>query len=719
MVDYSAYHWAKKAQQWVESIGNVLRYKGSVATYADLPSSDQQIGDMYNVLADGSNYAWDGTSWDALSGIVDLSAYRTSADQDIIDSGKVPTTRTVNGKALSSNVSLNYSDVGAVASNNSITGATKCKITYDSKGLVTAGADLSSSDVTTALGYTPYNSTNPSGYQANVIETIKVNGAEQTVTSKAVDITVPTNNNQLTNGAGYITGITSTDVTNALGYTPYNSSNPNGYTSNVGTVTSVNNTSPDGSGNVSISIPSEVTETTVSNWGFTKNTGTVTSVNNVSPVSGNVTLSIPTVNNSTITITQGGVTKGSFTLNQASGDTIALDAGGGSGLPSQTGHSGEFLTTDGTDASWAGITIPTVNDATLTIQQNGTTVDTFTANSSTNKTVNIKTEQFKLFHHDWFDYLLNDQSWLRADTFSWQDGTVYTDAYQHLVDDYNTATAQWTTETIGSYTIWYLQANDGHKIIFPESETTAVNIYNESGVAWYYILDTTNQRFKLPRENPAREVLGQSASIIDGAGNNVFNPKIYNSSGNASSANSAIGAYNGKMVYKGITATGANGETYLSLSADLSETTGVYKGKQYLYFYVGQFSQSATEQTAGLNASLFNGKADIDLSNATSNASTSAKETISGWGMPSGTYIDKTLSTGTYTADGNGYISVGVSSSTYVKIETSGLTSTSNRSNNGSLTVTTPVKKSESYTITATQSSLTVHRFVYAVGDEP
>lgn len=41
------------------------------------------------------------------------------------------------------------------------------------------------------------------------------------------------------------------------------------------------------------------------------------------------TPTIPTVNNSTITITQGGVTKGSFTLNQASGDTIALDAGGG------------------------------------------------------------------------------------------------------------------------------------------------------------------------------------------------------------------------------------------------------------------------------------------------------------------------------------------------------------------------------------------------------
>lgn len=34
-------------------------------------------------------------------------------------------------------------------------------------------------------------------------------------------------------------------------------------------------------------------------------------------------------------------------------------------------------------------TIPTVNDGTLTVQQNGTTIDTFTANSSTNTTVDI------------------------------------------------------------------------------------------------------------------------------------------------------------------------------------------------------------------------------------------------------------------------------------------------------------------------------------------
>lgn len=38
-----------------------------------------------------------------------------------------------------------------------------------------------------------------------------------------------TNNNQLSNGAGYLTGITSSQVTTALGYTPYNSTNPSGY----------------------------------------------------------------------------------------------------------------------------------------------------------------------------------------------------------------------------------------------------------------------------------------------------------------------------------------------------------------------------------------------------------------------------------------------------------------------------------------------------------
>lgn len=45
------------------------------------------------------------------------------------------------------------------------------------------------------------------GAQVNIIESIKVNGKAQTITNKAVDITVPTNNSQLTNGAGYQTAL--------------------------------------------------------------------------------------------------------------------------------------------------------------------------------------------------------------------------------------------------------------------------------------------------------------------------------------------------------------------------------------------------------------------------------------------------------------------------------------------------------------------------------
>jgi len=44
------------------------------------------------------------------------------------------------------------------------------------------------------------------------------------------------------NISGYITGITSSDVTTALGFTPYNATNPNGYTSNTGTITKVQTT---------------------------------------------------------------------------------------------------------------------------------------------------------------------------------------------------------------------------------------------------------------------------------------------------------------------------------------------------------------------------------------------------------------------------------------------------------------------------------------------
>ena len=56
------------------------------------------------------------------------------------------------------------------------------------------------------------------GTNGGKIDVIKVNGTTQTITNKTVDITVPTNNNQLTNGAGYQTASdVSTAINTAIG----------------------------------------------------------------------------------------------------------------------------------------------------------------------------------------------------------------------------------------------------------------------------------------------------------------------------------------------------------------------------------------------------------------------------------------------------------------------------------------------------------------------
>lgn len=82
-VDLTPY--AKKSD-----LTTVYKYRGSVDTYADLPTNGQAVGDVYNVVAAdsangvnaGDNLAWNGNTWDNLSGVVDLSAYIKAADAD-------------------------------------------------------------------------------------------------------------------------------------------------------------------------------------------------------------------------------------------------------------------------------------------------------------------------------------------------------------------------------------------------------------------------------------------------------------------------------------------------------------------------------------------------------------------------------------------------------------------------------------------------------------
>lgn len=133
------------------AVGSVYKMKGSVDDAAALTAlTGVVIGDVYNVVAAGtlngeafeagSNFvaikAGAGSQtgmWDKLGGTIDLSAYAKKAE--------VPTLTAFN--------SLTTTVDGKVTANANITEGTKCKITYDAKGLVTAGANLEESDIPT------------------------------------------------------------------------------------------------------------------------------------------------------------------------------------------------------------------------------------------------------------------------------------------------------------------------------------------------------------------------------------------------------------------------------------------------------------------------------------------------------------------------------------------------------------------------------------------
>ena len=143
------------------------------------------------------------------------------------DIGAVPTSRTVNGKALSSNIVLTSTDVGALPDSTIIPTQTS-QLTNNSGFITSAQAPVQSVNgktgtavltqddvgsgttyVQTQNNYTTTEKTKLSGIatgaQVNVIESVKRNGTALAITSKAVDITVPTKTSEITNDSGFIT----------------------------------------------------------------------------------------------------------------------------------------------------------------------------------------------------------------------------------------------------------------------------------------------------------------------------------------------------------------------------------------------------------------------------------------------------------------------------------------------------------------------------------
>lgn len=153
------------------AVGNAYRVKGTKATIAEVTAlTTKSIGDVWNVTAEftlnsktypaGTNVVWTGSEWDPLGGTVDL----WSVKQDIPDSGY--------SEAEADRISV---VLGSTA------GRGRLFSFYINAADLTKAGVMSSSDKTKLDDIA-------AGAQANVIESVKVNGTALSVSKKSVDI---------------------------------------------------------------------------------------------------------------------------------------------------------------------------------------------------------------------------------------------------------------------------------------------------------------------------------------------------------------------------------------------------------------------------------------------------------------------------------------------------------------------------------------------------
>lgn len=278
--------------------------------------------------------------------------------------------------------------------------------------------------------------------------------------------------------------------------------------------------------------------------------------------------------------------------------------------------------------------------------------------TSNNEDVQIDTQvrlnnPFSLFMPYWSPIELNNLSWLRSNK-QWNNGAVYTSAYEFLLEKYNSGTEQ--TETIADVSVTYKLADNGMKIITDKSVYDA--LISASGSAWFFVLDTANTQFILPYTNGFAQFGNEPGKFTEAGLPNI----TATSAVNATATLPVTGAFT--KLASASTVAGTAGSSNV-LGFDASKSNPVY-GKSptvqpnsvtgYLYFYVGEVEQDANIiATSGLAESVSR-KADNDLSNVTAPTQTFKNMSI-GWCMPDWSkVIDITSSKNSYTAPVDGWI---------------------------------------------------------------
>ena len=216
----------------------------------------------------------------------------------------------------------------------------------------------------------------------------------------------PTKVSQFTNDSNYLTGITKAMVTTALGYTPPTSDTNTHYTTTLyaGAKDAKSNAATT-NGNTYIKLYDDSTvrsQLNIKGSGATSVTTDANGAITISSTDNNTTYSFSNKAatlawNTAVTVaTVGGVditvklpaNPNTNTWNALKGSTTSAAGTAGYAPAPAAGAANRYLRCDGT---WQ---VPpdhtyTVNNATLTIQKNGTNVATFTSNASSNVTANI------------------------------------------------------------------------------------------------------------------------------------------------------------------------------------------------------------------------------------------------------------------------------------------------------------------------------------------
>ena len=247
--------------------------------------------------------------------------------------------------------------------------------------------------------------------------------------------------------------------------------------------------------------------------------------------------------------------------------------------------------------------------------------------------------------------------------------------------------AEQKTQTIAGVTITYYLTATNKKICLPDQADNVAALYTATGAADFYLLDTENQQFKLPRRNARRLLraykngdewynlysdgwVEQGGERTDSQTVSFTFPLAFSNTGynfNATLKRLGANVANYSICYDNKTATsilvqlrnnGAGvGGTYIWQASGYVETSLIQDEFEYEYFFVGNTVQNQTSIDVGQITQTLTGKADVDLSNAVPAKSFTSQSAA--WGMPSNEYLNLTIEAGSeYTCPANGYFCV-------------------------------------------------------------